>query len=361
MQRSRPQVPVMKIFCGGGKLLCGERVIIMAKRINLLPAGGTFYKANLHSHTVYSDGKLTPEESKNVYQEQGYSVVAYTDHRKYRWHEELMDSSFVALAAYEVDMNEHEKVPGDFSRVKTYHINLYDVNPKENRLQKEESLLPKRRYGDYHYLNEYIEQMKSLGFFACYNHPYWSLQNYDDFKNLRGFWGMEIYNYGCEHDGLYGYNPQSYDEMLRLGNRLFCVAADDNHNVYPFGDPLCDSFGGFTMIKAEKLTYEAVTEALLNGNFYSSMGPEILELYVEEGVLYVKTGPVEKIFVVTEGRGCHKKLANPGETITEAKFPLDGNEGYIRVTCRDGRGLHADSNAYVMHGKEPQLFVYNMQ
>ncbi len=63
---------------------------------------------------------------------------------------------------------------------------------------------------------------------------------------------MEIYNYGCEHDGLYGYNPQSYDEMLRLGNRLFCVSTDDNHNSYPFGDPLCDSFGGFTMIKAEK-------------------------------------------------------------------------------------------------------------
>lgn len=245
--------------------------------------------------------------------------------------------------------------------MKTYHINLYDAKPEEFSEEKKQIPLPERRYGDYHYINEYIDQMKAYGFFACYNHPYWSLQNYDDYKNLRGFWGMEIYNYGCEHDGLYGYNPQSYDEMLRLGNRLFCVSTDDNHNSYPFGDPLCDSFGGFTMIKAEKLTYDSIVAALLKGSFYSSMGPEIKELYVEDGVLTVKTSPVEKIYVLMEGRNCLKKVAGPGETVTEASFALTGDETYIRVTCQDGRGLHADSNAYELNGKEPVLREYDMR
>ena len=293
--------------------------------------------------------------------EAGYSVVAYTDHRKYQWHRELMDDHFVALAACEVDINEHFQVPGDFSRVKTYHINLYDAKPEEFSEEKKQIPLPERRYGDYHYINEYIDQMKAYGFFACYNHPYWSLQNYDDYKNLRGFWGMEISNYGCEHDGLYGYNPQSYDEMLRLGNRLFCVSTDDNHNSYPFGDPLCDSFGGFTMIKAEKLTYDSIVDALLKGSFYSSMGPEIKELYVEDGVLTVKTSPVEKIYVLMEGRNCLKKVAGPGEMVTEASFALTGDETYIRVTCQDGRGLRADSNAYELNGKEPVLREYDMR
>lgn len=333
----------------------------MAKRIELLPSQGRFYKANLHSHTVHSDGRLTPEESKKAYMDQGYSVIAFTDHRNYRWHKELTDESFVALAAYEVDINENFETAEDFSRVKTYHINLYDSKPEIFAKEKAASILPEQRYGDRHYLNGFINRMKGLGFYACYNHPYWSLQNYDDYKDLKGFWGMEIYNYGCEHDGLYGYNPQSYDEMLRLGNRLFCVATDDNHNIYPFGDPLCDSFGGFTMIKAEKLNYESVTNALLLGNFYSSMGPEIKELYVEDGILYVKTSPVEKIFVMTEGRDCYKRLASAGNTITEAAFPLKGDEGYIRVCCRDGQGLHADSNAYTMLGKEPQLRRYDME
>lgn len=334
---------------------------MMAERIELLPSSGRFYKANLHSHTINSDGRLTPEESKRAYQEQGYSVLAFTDHRTYRWHRELCDETFVALAAYEVDINEYFKIPGDFSHVKTYHINLYDSQPEFAREEKMQSILPKRRYGDVPYINGFIDEMKQYGFFACYNHPYWSLQNYDDYKDLRGFWGMEIYNHGCEHDGLYGYHPQSYDEMLRLGNRLFCVAADDNHNTYPFGDPLCDSFGGFTMIKSDRLDYASVIDALLKGHFYSSMGPEIHELYAEDGVLYVKTSPVEKIFVMTEGRNCYKKLAAPGGTITEAAFPLKGDEGYIRVDCRDGRGLHANSNAYPMLGKTPQLCHYNME
>ena len=36
----------------------------------------------------------------------------------------------------EVDINEHFKVPGDFSRVKTYHINLYDAMPEKYQEQE---------------------------------------------------------------------------------------------------------------------------------------------------------------------------------------------------------------------------------
>ncbi len=190
--------------------------------------------------------------------------------------------------------------------------------------------------------------MKEKGFLTCYNHPYWSLQTYDDYKDLRGLFAMEIYNHGCEHDGLYGFNPQSYDEMLRTGQRLFCVATDDNHNCYPLEHPLSDSFGGFTMIKAKKLDYENVMEALQKGEFYYSMGPQIYDLYVEDGYLYIKTSDVEKIFVVQEGRNCYKEVAKPGEVITEAKFRLTGQEGYIRIQCRDARGCFAGTNAYFL-------------
>lgn len=319
----------------------------MAKQ-HLLPQEGAFYKANLHAHTTISDGRLTPQELKDAYKAKGYSIVAYTDHRQYRYHKELCDEAFLALAAYEVDINSWADIPGDFSRIKTYHINLYDTNPEVNAEQKAASPLPERRYRDIDYINGYLEQMNRLGFMACYNHPYWSLQNYDDYKNLRNCFAMEIYNHGCEIDGLYGFNPQSYDEMLRTGNRLFCLSTDDNHNSTPFDDPMCDSFGGFTMIKAREFSYAGVIEALQKGWFYSSMGPEIFEISVEDGQLTVRCSPVEKLFVITEGRNCYKKLAKPGETVTEATFPLDGKEGYIRVQVRDGKGLYACSNAYFL-------------
>lgn len=317
----------------------------MDNKIYLLSKEGNFYKANLHSHTTFSDGTLTPEQSKQAYQNQGYSIIAFTDHRVYKNHKHLNDDNFLAIAGYEIDINEKDK---DWSIAKTYHINLYDTNPNKNIEEKEKTPLPEQDYKDFEKLNNYISDMKKLGFIACYNHPFWSLQNYDDMKCLKGFWGMEIYNYGCEHDGLYGYNPQSYDEMLRLGNKMYCVSTDDNHNMEPFDSPLCDSFGGFTMIKANNLTYENIIDSLLKGNFYSSMGPEIKELYIENDILYIKTSSVEKIFVITQGRHCYKQLAKKGEFITEASFKLSGKEGFIRISIRDNYGLYASSNGYFL-------------
>ena len=100
--------------------------------------------------------------------------------------------------------------------------------------------------------------------------------------------------------------------------------------------------------KAEKLEYGAVMEALEKGDFYFSMGPEIKEAYIRDRKLVVKTSPVEKIFVIQEGRNCYKKLAGRGETITEAEFELSGREGYIRVEIRDGKGMYAGTSAYWM-------------
>ncbi len=107
----------------------------------LLPNEGTYYKANLHCHTVLSDGHLTADEVKKVYMEQGYSIIAFTDHRKYAWHKELDQEDFLAIAAYEVDINDFEKRKGDFSRLQTYHLNLYDTKPWENSEEKEKSVL----------------------------------------------------------------------------------------------------------------------------------------------------------------------------------------------------------------------------
>ena len=315
----------------------------------LLPQAGAFYKANLHAHTTLSDGRLTPEQLKDFYLAHGYSVVAYTDHRRYAYHKELCDEHFLALAAYEVDINAWPKRPGDFSRLKTYHLNFYDCDPETNGEEKaRQSTLPERRYDDINYINRFIDEMHERGFICCYNHPYWSLQDYDDYKDLRGCFAMEIYNHGCEIDGLYGYHPQAYDEMLRTGTRLFCLATDDNHNSHPADSPLCDSFGGFTMIKAPKLQYGDIMQALQAGDFYCSTGPLLEELTLEGKTLRIRCSPVEKIYVITEGRRCYYEVARPGETITEAEFTLTGDEGYIRIDCRDDSGHHAYSNAYFL-------------
>lgn len=319
----------------------------MEKRINLLPAEGSWYKANLHCHTTVSDGRLTPEEVKKAYKEQGYQVVAFTDHKKYVQHLELSDSEFVALAGVEVDMNEIR--PGkERIRTRMYHLNFYDTNPEEMPERKAQYCAADYWNHDSAYVNSYIKKMAKLGFIACYNHPYWSMHTVDEYLPLEGLFAMEIYNHGCELDGLYGYTPQAYEEMLRAGKKIFCLAADDNHNGYPFGHPLCDSFGGFTMICAEELTYGSIIRSLQEGSFYSSMGPEIRALYIENGNLIIKTSPVRKIYVNMRGKNCYKEVSREGDTLTEAKFALTGSEGYIRVTVKDSHARFANTNAYFL-------------
>lgn len=313
------------------------------KDCELLPRQGRFYKANLHCHTVLSDGRWTKEQVKEEYQKRGYSIVAFTDHRHYGWHPELMDEGFIPLAAYEADLNEPFPPSGSFSRVRTYHLNFYDTNPAARAGFA--ALQPPQRYGDLDALNAFLSEMQQNGFLCCYNHPYWSLQQSADYTALQGVFAMEIYNHGCELDGLYGLAPQAYDEMLRAGQRIFCLSTDDNHDAYPIGDPLCDSFGGFTMFKLDRLSYADVIDALQTGRFYASNGPQIRELYLQNDTLHVQCSPVEKIYLVTQGRHCQMRLANPGQAITEAQFPLMGDEGYIRVDCRDAAGRHAYSNA----------------
>lgn len=60
----------------------------------LLPKEGEFYKANLHMHTTISDGVLTPQEVKRLYVNEGYSIVAFSDHEVMVPHNYLTDDNF---------------------------------------------------------------------------------------------------------------------------------------------------------------------------------------------------------------------------------------------------------------------------
>ena len=127
----------------------------------LLPAAGQFYKANLHCHTVLSDGHWTKEQVKAEYQKRGYSIVAFTDHRHYGWHPELMDDTFIPIAAFEADLNGPFPPSGSFQWVKTYHLNFYDTDPAARGGFT--AVQPPQRYGDMEALNAFIARMNGDG------------------------------------------------------------------------------------------------------------------------------------------------------------------------------------------------------
>ncbi len=306
----------------------------------LLPETGNFYKANLHCHSVISDGKLTVEQLKEAYMKEGYSIIAYTDHSQYVSHNDLSDENFLAINSYEEDISDWAVKDSRFRRC--YHFNCYDKDPDG----KKDVLEPLPDYNDIDGINEYIARLNEAGFLVCYNHPNWSLQNLDDYGGLKGLFAAEIYNHSAVIDGIDGNQEIPYDNLLRAGNKLFCVATDDNHDVYDFDHPLNDSFGGFIWIKAPSLDYRAVIEALEKGDFYSSMGPEIYELYVEDDRVHLECSPASKIILTTFGRRSEIRRAKKGESVSCADFSVDPTDKYIRIQIEDAGGLRANTNAY---------------
>ena len=313
----------------------------MSKQI-LFRAANT-YKANLHCHTTVSDGKWTPQQVKTAYKAKGYSIVAFSDHNVLVNQSELNDENFLAINALEVDIAE-ESPDKPWPKCKCYHLNLFSADPNKD---KTPPIMHGINYHDTDAINDYIKARVDEGFLVSYNHPHWSMQTHEEYSKLKGCFAMEIFNNGCEvTDGYYGYNPQVYDEMLRAGGKegnLFCLSTDDNHN-----NPIhavSDSFGGFVMIESPSLLYSDVINALESGNFYSSQGPEIYEISIENRDLHVKCSESKVIVVYTDGRRCHLKQ---GDSLTEAVFTLSGNEKYIRVMCRDANHKDANSNAYWM-------------
>ena len=331
----------------------------------LLPEKGNFYKANLHTHTTVSDGRRTPEEVKKAYKEAGYSVLAYTDHEAFCPHNDLTDEDFLVINGIELSTN--ESGIGDFLYCKTYHINLYAKDPDckltsvwdawrlwpahaKDYLSEEQKNVDYRRWYSVDSINDLIARANEEGFLVCYNHPVWSTQNYADYADLKGLWGVEVYNTGCVREGSPD-TPQPLDDLLRKGERLCPVAADDSHGVD-------DCFGGFVMIKAEKLEYKTVMEALERGDCYASSGPLIEELYVEDGVMTLRCSPAKQVFFTTESRLMFRVNAKD-EPVTNVAFNMSvfleksksvwaKKEPYIRVTVVDEQGERAYTRAYFL-------------
>ena len=49
-------------------------------------------------------------------------------------------------------------------------------------------------------INKMIKRASEHGYLVQYNHPVWSLHTDKDYENLKGLWGVEVYNHCCNND-----------------------------------------------------------------------------------------------------------------------------------------------------------------
>lgn len=324
----------------------------------LLDSEKNYYKANLHCHTTESDGAFTPKMVKELYKANGYSVVAFTDHEHLIDNSHLNDEEFVVLTACEIAIKQFPNLSTlKKTDMKVCHLNLISKNPHnvdtpcynsvydhfcnaENKNKIIHTCGEYERVYSGKGISEIIEIANKNGFLVCYNHPRWSLENARDYLGYEGLWAVEIYNTGCMRGGIYEYDINAYDDFLRDGHKIACVAADDNHNEK-------DMFGGWVMINSEKLDYESVVEALENHNFYASEGPVIKRLEITDtaAVLTYEKGCRATISCQSR-RAQVKKAENPnGENTVEFEI-LPHEDGYVRFEVADEHGNCANTCAY---------------
>ena len=321
----------------------------MITKKHLLPQVDRYFKANLHTHSTISDGKLTREEVKDAYKALGYQILCLTDHNTTANHSDMNEPDFLMLTGVEinVDAPNYGAVGGQ-----TYHLNLIAKKPDntwspakvfrrfpeaaeyEDKMQCEEMDLQYNPDS----INAMIAKANEKGFLVMYNHPTWSCQSYQDYAPLKGLWGMEVRNSECCLLGHNENNFRVYKDLLALGNRIYPLGTDDMHKPRALGQ-------SWIMVGASDLSYGSVIEALENGDFYMSCGPEITSLRVEGNVLKVTCSDAQRINLETHGRMAQVVLAT-AEPLQEAEFDLDtffsrvnGDPAafiYVTVTAPDG-------------------------
>ena len=319
------------------------------------------YKANLHSHSTFSDGTKPPLELKKMYKDKGYSILAVTDHETPKNHSYLNDRDFLAITGYEAYIRPDPDCICDVYG-KEIHLNLFAKEPENEAIvcfntqcckyitDEQKQKLKKvgsqktREYST-EYINSFIKTAKENGYIVSYNHPWWSMEDEADVLSYEGCFSMEMCNYGAYIKGL-EYNGAIYDKMLKRGKRIFCHSADDNHNRAPDGSPAFDSFGGFAMIMPKEFTYSAVIEAMETGEMYSSMGPVFKEVSIEGNKIHIECSDVEKIIVFTGSKTPKAKLSDFGSVINSADFEIDDRAEYVRVSVCDKYRRFADTRGF---------------
>lgn len=331
--------------------------INMATKKHLLPQVNHFFKANLHTHSTISDGKLSPEEVKAGYKALGYQILCLTDHNTIVNHSDMNEPDFLMLTGVEININEQNftKTQG-----KTYHLNLIAKDPENlwfpakvrRWFTVSEEIESKIQYDNLQLqhstnsINALIARAAEKGFLVMYNHPTWSCQTYDDYAYLKGLWGMELRNSECCMIGHNENNARVYKEMLANGNPVFPLGTDDMHSIRSLGK-------SWIMVGAADLSYGSVISALEKGDFYMSCGPEITDLCMEGNMLKVTCSDAQRIQVETHGRMARAAVAED-KPLREAEFDLekyisaveDNPNAFIYVTVTAPDGSYATTRPY---------------
>lgn len=253
------------------------------------------YKSALHTHCTVSDGDLTPDEVIKVYQQANYDVLAFSDHHKANPVSSYDGRGMCLLSGIEL----HPKGPRDV----IWHLLALGV--------------PEDFPGTYASAQEAIDAVRAVNGIIFCAHPNGYFSSYDILQ-LHGLSGIEVANTNGRFIGRES-NETVWNELIAEGWHCPALGVDDMHSA-------CDFFGNWTVIAAENKEPATILQALADGNFYATQGPEFTHLSWKNGVFEAEFTEVVEAFVY--GYPGLDIIATPG-------FPTPDNAPKLTsLSCR---------------------------
>ncbi|MYZ33641.1 phosphotransferase [Streptomyces sp. SID4917] len=291
-----------------------------------LPFGqpGRFWRGNLHTHSDRSDGALSPEETGRRYQEADYDFLAITDHFRAKYGFPLTDTRPLRIPGFTTLLGAELHAPRpEFSS--EWHILAVGLPLGFPPPEPGES-------GP-----DLARRARAAGAFVGMAHPAAGLLTEADAESLDAAHAVEIYNALSAREDR-GDSWHLMDILLNRGRRLSAYAADDAH-FQPQDPPGC---AAWVQVRAESLAPEAILAALKAGHYYSSTGPELHDVQINDGVLTVRCSPARKVLVTGSTPGAR---VIEGKALVECSVPVAMfGRGFCRVTVEDASGGRAWSN-----------------
>ena len=257
-----------------------------------------------------------------IYKKAGFDAVAMTDHWTYHGEDEIDGLKIISGCEYNLG--------GSDTAVDTMHIVGFGMkkDPKINRKTTTRQ--------------EVIDKINACGGFAVFAHPYWSLNDKEDAKQLNGFSFVEIYN-SVSDVCMSNRADSSYliDALANDGIVIPLVATDDVH--YYDGQDDCRSF---VMVKAKSAKQKDLLKALSRGDYYSSHGPH-LEVKRVGDTVSVECSPCQKIAFMSNATWAPDRMVR-AECVESATYTLKEFEKWLRIEVTDKNGNRAWSNIMVV-------------
>ena len=337
----------------------------------------SWWKGNLHTHSLWSDGDDYPEMIAGWYKQRGYHFLAFSDHNILADHERWISiqknsGGELAFAKYldrfgpkwvEVRGDEGDKevrlkmlgefrVPleeaGRFLLIQSEEITSRTIHVNATNLQ--ELILPYTAFDPkksdsvvkalQRMINTVVEQRERTGvpMFPHINHPNftWALtaEELVQIENERFF---EVYNghpeVRNEGDGLHASTERIWDiiltERLAHGKEpLFGLATDDSHQYHNESGKRKRPGRGWLMVRAAVLTVEELIAAMEAGDFYASSGVTLKEVRRDKDCLSLEIEAEPGVTYTTDFIGTHRDYDPRSEPV------LAENGEPLRVTRR---------------------------